>query len=56
MRVLRTHFSVEESAELLRQRLSRRVGFSSHDAFTHCDKNKYGYLTAQEFRQFLAEN
>ena len=27
-----------------------------HDAFSHCDKNKNGYLTGEEFRRLLAEN
>ena len=56
MRVIRTHFNIEESAELLRQRLARRPNFSVHDAFSHCDKSKNGYLTGEELRKLLAEN
>jgi Ca2+-binding EF-hand superfamily protein len=56
MRVIRTHFSIEESAELLRQKLARRPSFSAHEAFSHCDRSKNGYLTSEEFRKLLAEN
>ena len=41
----RTHFSCEESAELLRQRLGRRPQFNVHDAFQAIDKDGNGYLT-----------
>lgn len=37
LRTFRTHFNVEESAELLRKRLSRRPYFNAHDAFTAVD-------------------
>lgn len=33
LRTFRTHFACEESAELLRKRLSRRPNFNVHDAF-----------------------
>ena len=52
----RTHFQVEEAAELLRKRLSRRPNFSVHDAFTTVDKDSNGYLTAREFGKILHEN
>ena len=52
----RTHFVVEESAELLRKRLGRRPNFSVHDAFQTVDKDGNGYLTRREFGLILAEN
>lgn len=55
LRTLRTHFSVEESAEYLRKRLLRRPGFSAHDAFTACDKDRNGYITRDEFKSILRE-
>lgn len=36
-RTFKTHFAVEESAELLRKRLARRPYFNAHDAFTAVD-------------------
>jgi len=53
---LRTHFSVEESAELLRKRLSRRPYFNAHDAFTAVDQDRNGYLTRDEFKSILRDN
>ena len=55
MRAYRTHFSVEESAELLRKRLRRRPGFNVHDAFSACDADKNGYITRDEFKGILKE-
>jgi Ca2+-binding EF-hand superfamily protein len=49
------HFSVEESAELVRKRLFRRPGFSAHDAFTAVDLDKNGYITRDEFKKVLRE-
>jgi ribosomal protein S17 len=37
LKTFKVHFSVEESAELLRKRLGRRPNFSAHDAFNACD-------------------
>jgi Ca2+-binding EF-hand superfamily protein len=55
LRTFKTHFSVEESAELLRKRLLRRPGFSAHDAFTACDIDNNGYITRDEFKGILRE-
>ena len=55
LRTFKVHFSVEESAELLRKRLLRRPGFSAHDAFTACDTDKNGYITRDEFKGILRE-
>lgn len=56
MRTFRTHFNCEESAELLRKRLSRRPKFSVHDAFTTVDADKNGYITREEFKKLLNES
>lgn len=52
----RTHFTIEESAELLRKRLARRPDFNVHEAFQACDRDSNGYLTRTELRRILAEN
>lgn len=53
---LRTHFTVEEQAELLRKRLKRRPDFNVHEAFVAIDKNASGCITRSEFRTFLSIN
>ena len=55
LKTFKVHFSVEESAELLRKRLMRRPNFSAHDAFTACDTDKNGYITRDEFKNILRE-
>lgn len=50
MRLMRHHFTIEESIELIRKRLARRPGFSTHIAFGHLDRNSNGYLTSDDFR------
>jgi Ca2+-binding EF-hand superfamily protein len=55
LRTFKVHFSVEESAELLRKRLLRRPGFSAHDAFTAVDIDRNGYITRDEFKKVLRE-
>ena len=55
MKTFRTHFNVEESAELLRKRLGRRHSFNVHDAFTTVDNNRNGFITKEEFRSILEE-
>jgi len=52
----RTHFTIEESAELLRKRLSRRPNFNVHDVFLAIDYDSTGYLTRSELRKTLSEN
>jgi Ca2+-binding EF-hand superfamily protein len=56
LRTFKVHFSVEESAELLRKRLARRPYFNAHDAFTACDNDRNGYITRDEFKNILKEN
>lgn len=55
LKTFKVHFSVEESAELLRKRLGRRPHFSVHDAFQACDTDKNGYITRDEFKNMLRE-
>lgn len=52
----RTHFSVEEQAEQLRQRLQRRPGFRAHDCFQALDWNSNGYLCVDEIRRVMVNN
>ena len=53
---LRTHFTVEEQAEMLRTRLSRRPNFNIHEAFQAIDRDSNGYLTRTEMRRILGDN
>jgi Ca2+-binding EF-hand superfamily protein len=55
LKTFKVHFSVEESAELLRKRLARRPRFNCHDAFMACDNDKNGYITRDEFKGILRE-
>ena len=55
LQTFRTHFTIEESAELLRKRLGRRPNFSVHDAFQTVDKDNNGYLNAREFGRILSD-
>jgi Ca2+-binding EF-hand superfamily protein len=48
LKTFRTHFSVEETSELLRKRLGRRPNFSVHDAFQTVDRTNTGYLTTND--------
>lgn len=50
----RTHWTVEESAELLRKRLARRPNFNVHECFLAVDKDSNGYLSRTELRHILA--
>lgn len=56
LNTMRAHFAAEESAELLRKRLSRRPDFNVHEAFLALDKDSNGYLTRNELRRFMADN
>jgi len=52
----RSHFTVEEQAEMLRKRLGRRPNFNVHEAFLAIDRDSNGYITRTELRNILAEN
>lgn len=56
LKAFRTHFSVEEAAELLRKRLGRRPNFSVHDAFCVIDQTNNGYLTTDNIQKIFAEH
>lgn len=55
-RLLKLHFTFEESNELLRKRLSKRQHFNVHTAFSMLDYDSNGYLIADNFRRFLGES
>ncbi len=52
----RVHFDLENEAEILRQRLSRRPLFSVHDAFKTADKDARGYITISHLRELLNQH
>ena len=52
----RTHFTIEENAEMLRKRLARRPNFNVHEAFLAIDRDSNGYITKEELRRILSEN
>lgn len=54
--MFRSHFTIEESAELLRKRLARRPNFNVHESFQAIDRDSNGFLTSTELRRLLAEN
>jgi len=54
--MIRSHLTVEESAELLRKRMTRRPYFNVHEAFQAIDRDSNGFLTRIELRRILAEN
>ena len=54
--VFRSHFTVEEQAEMLRQRLQRRRDFNIHECFLAIDKDSNGYIGRGELRKILADN
>ena len=56
MRCLRTHFEIEESVELIKQRLSRRPKFNYNAAFEQLDCLESGFLTVEGLRRVFAEN
>ena len=56
LQTLMTHFSNEEQADVLRNCLNRRLTFDTHQCFAALDTRQNGYITKEEFRQFLADN
>ena len=53
---IRSHFTVEEQAEMLRKRLGRRPNFNVHECFLAIDRDSNGFLTRAELRRILSEN
>lgn len=56
MKTFRTHFNIEETADLLRKRLNRRPSFSPHDAFQTLDGTNTGYLSTGDLQRLLVEH
>jgi hypothetical protein len=54
--LFRKHFTSEETAELLRQRMARRPHFSAHDAFSTIDATNTGYLTSNDMHRILMDH
>ena len=55
-RLLKLHFTFEESNELIRKRLAKRQKFSVHTAFSMLDYDSNGYIVADNIRRFLGES
>ena len=52
----KTHFEIEESIELIKQRMTRRPKFNITDIFTHLDIFEDGNLSRECFKRVLQEN
>ena len=50
----RVHFELEESMELIKQRLSRRPKFNPRDAFDTLDVHGLGFITLESMRALLS--
>lgn len=50
------HFEIEESIELIKQRLARRPKFNLNLAYEYLDCFSTGVVTAESLRKVLAEN
>ena len=49
----RTHIRVENSAELMRQRLASRPGFNAYEAFNSLDLNGSGSISTSELQRMI---
>jgi len=49
----RTHIRVENSAELMRQRLASRPGFNAYEAFNSLDLNGSGSVSVSELQRMI---
>ena len=56
MKCFRTHFEIEESVELIKQRLSRRPKFNYNAAFEYLDCFGTGFFTVESLKKVLTEN
>ena len=56
MQCFRIQFELEESIELIKQRLSRRPKYNMNDAFAYLDCFSIGFLSLEGIRNVLAEN
>lgn len=50
------HFEIEESIDLIKQRMSRRPKFNLTDLFTHVDVFEEGAITKEGFKRILVDN
>ena len=53
---LKIHFDILRAAEVLRQRINEKVGFTLRDAFKAVDRNRKGYIGIEEFQSILNEH
>jgi len=49
----RTHVRVENSAELMRQRLASRPGFNAYEAFNSLDLDGSGSISVSELQRMI---
>lgn len=56
LKCFRIHFEIEESIELIKQRLSRRPKFNYNAAFEYLDCFCTGFFTIDNLKKVLAEN
>jgi len=54
-KVLRLSLEAEGSSESLRQKLNKKFGFSTHDAFAALDLDENGVIDSRELKDALAE-
>jgi Ca2+-binding EF-hand superfamily protein len=56
MKCFRMHFEIEESIELIKQRLCRRPKFNVDAAFSFLDSEKRNFITLEALRKTFADN
>lgn len=56
MRCFRVHFEIEESVELIKQRLTRRPKFTARDAFDFLDVDGHGFVTLEGLKRIFQQN
>lgn len=56
LKCFRIHFEIEESVELIKQRLSRRPKFNYNAAFEYLDCHGTGFFSLESLKKVLAEN
>lgn len=53
MRCFRVHFEIEESVELIKQRLTRRPKFSARNSFDTLDLDGHGFITLEGLKRIF---
>lgn len=56
LRCFRVHFEIEESIELIKQRLTRRPKFTARDAFDFLDVDGHGFVTLEGLKRIFHQN